>query len=418
MTTRNMLVSAMLNVQSRDAFFSTLDDDLMAMRQQSLEKIEPLLVSRQGPRVVVRDGGDERSLLNFCSNNYLGLANHPDVVAGAQAALERWGAGSASVRFICGTNLMHKELEAEIARYTGHEDALVVAACYDANAAVFEPLLSEQDAIVSDRLNHASIIDGIRLSRARRYRFPTGDMHHLEARLQEARASGARRVMIATDGVFSMDGTVANIAAMTGLARRYEAILMVDDCHATGHLGPNGRGSAAMDGLASGVDILTGTFGKTLGGSMGGFVCARREVIETLRQRARPYLFSNALAPSICGAALAAIGIAGSSEGDRLREKLQANVALFRDRMTAAGFVLGPGRTPIIPIMFGDAALAQSTAASLHALGLLVTAFSYPVVPAGEARIRVQITAAHDEEDILFAVTAFERVLAMKENVQ
>jgi glycine C-acetyltransferase len=351
-------------------------------------------------------------MLNFCANDYLGLAGDARLIEAAQKAAERWGAGLASVRFICGTQAFHKELEAGIADYLGYEDAILFAACFDANAAVFEPLFGEEDAIVSDSLNHASIIDGVRLTKAKRYRFASGDMDDLERQLRTARADGARSIIVATDGVFSMDGHVANLASITELADRYGALVMVDDCHAAGHLGPGGRGSPALCGVDGRIDILTGTFGKTLGGSMGGFICSSQEVIALLRQRARPYLFSNSLAPAICGAALEAIRIARSPEGDERRARLAQNRRAFRDGMAANGFDLGSGETPIVPVMLGDARLAQGMAASLLDEGIYVVGFSYPVVPQGRARIRTQLSAAHMPTHIDQAIKAFAKVRA------
>jgi glycine C-acetyltransferase len=326
------------------------------------------------------------------------------------AAVERWGAGLASVRFICGTQQLHKDLERAIADYTGHEDAILFAAAFDANGGVFEPLLGEEDAIVSDSLNHASIIDGVRLCKARRYRFKNGDMAELEASLRAARAESARTILIATDGVFSMDGYVAQLGAITDLADRYDALVMVDDCHSTGVLGVRGRGSAAHCGVEGRVDILTGTFGKALGGAMGGFVAARSTVVELLRQRARPYLFSNALAPAVCGATLEAIRIARSEEGDQRRHQIFANAERFRTGMEAAGFSLLQGQHPIVPVMLGDARVAQQMAAELLEEGIYVIGFSFPVVPRGQARIRTQLSAAHTPEHVDQAIDAFRRV--------
>jgi glycine C-acetyltransferase len=321
-----------------------------------------------------------------------------------------FGAGLASVRFICGTQTLHKELEAAIAGYLGYEDAILFPAAFDANGGLFEPLLDDQDAIVSDSLNHASIIDGVRLCKARRYRFANGDMAALEENLQRARNEGARSIVVASDGVFSMDGHVADLPSLTALAQKYQALVMVDDCHATGFLGPQGRGSAAFHNVEGRIDFLTGTFGKALGGAMGGFVAARREVVALLRQRARPYLFSNALAPAVCGASLEAIRIARSAEGDILRRRLFDNARRFRAGMADAGFDLLPGQHPIVPVMLGDARLAQQMAALLLEEGIYVTGFSFPVVPKGQARIRVQLSAAHSGENVDSAVAAFGRV--------
>jgi glycine C-acetyltransferase len=401
----------------RHEFFSRVRRNLTEIEAAGFTKHERVILSSQGVIVNVRaDDGTARKALNLCANNYLGLAGDERVIAAACAATQRWGAGLSSVRFICGTQEIHKELEAEIANYCGYEDALLFPACFDANGGVFEALLDEQDAVVSDGLNHASIIDGIRLTKAKRYRFPSNDMEELERQLKTARAEGARSLLIATDGVFSMDGCVANLPDIVQLAERYEALLMVDDCHATGHLGPDGRGSGPLCGIEGRIDILSGTFGKTLGGAMGGFICARREVIALLRQRARPYLFSNSLAPAACGAALEAIRIARSGEGEELRERLSANTMLFRTAMEEAGFSLRPGSTPIVPVMLGDAHLAAMMAAKLLDRGMYVIGFSYPVVPRGEARIRTQLSSAITADQINEAVKAFvqvrDRVLA------
>lgn len=392
----------------QDDFYRRVAGELLALAEQGLQKPERVITSAQGVEVRVRLApGLEVEAFSFCANNYLGLAGDVRVVAAAQDATARAGAGMASVRFICGTHLLHKELEAETASWLGFEDAILFAAAFDANGGVFEPLLGEQDAIVSDRLNHASIIDGIRLCKAKRYRFAPSDMDDLERQLKQAQADGARTILIATDGVFSMDGVIADLAAITELADRFAALVMVDDCHATGFLGAGGRGTAAFRNVEGRIDILTGTYGKALGGAMGGFVAARRDVIDLLRQRARPYLFSNALAPSVCGAALEAIRIARSPEGDHLRRRLFANAARMRSQLSSHGFELIPGEHPIVPVMLGDARLAQQMAATLLDLGVFVTGFSFPVVPNGEARIRLQLSAAHTDEQIDTAVLAF-----------
>ncbi|MEG3146820.1 glycine C-acetyltransferase [Sphingomonas sp. RT2P30] len=388
-------------------FYDRIDAELIAIDEAGLKKTERILSSPQGARVRVATGSGEREALNLCANNYLGLAADARVIAAMQDATARWGAGLASVRFICGTQTLHKELEATIADYLGFEDAILFAAAFDANGGVFEPLLGEKDAIISDTLNHASIIDGVRLSRAKRYRFATNDMADLERQLIRARSEGAQTILIATDGVFSMDGTIADLAAITELAERHGALTLVDDCHATGFLGPQGRGSPAYREVEGRIDILTGTFGKALGGAMGGYVAARRPVVELLRQRARPYLFSNALAPAVCGAALAAIEIAKSAEGDALRDHLAANSRRFRAGLAELGFELVPGEHPIIPVMLFDAVKAQRLAAALLDLGVYVTAFSFPVVPKGQARIRTQMSAALTPQDIDEAIAAF-----------
>jgi glycine C-acetyltransferase len=396
-----------------------VDSDFYTRTRQTLEQIEAdgltkperIILSRQGPSITVRGAqGEAVASLNFCANNYLGLAGDARVAAAASRAARDLGAGLSSVRFICGTQMIHKELEATIADYLGFEDAILFASAFDANGGLFEPLLDERDAIVSDSLNHASIIDGVRLCKAKRYRFANGDIAALETSLKEARAAGARTIVIATDGVFSMDGHIARLPEITALAERFNALVMVDDCHSTGFLGPKGRGTAAFHGVEGKIDFVTGTFGKALGGAMGGFLVAKRAVVDLLRQRARTYLFSNALAPAICGAALEAIRIARSPEGDELRRKLFANASRFREGMAANGFALLPGEHPIIPVMLGDARLAQDFAAQLLAEGIYVIGFSYPVVPKGQARIRVQMSAAHTEEHVDQAIAAFARV--------
>lgn len=383
------------------AFHTRIAAELAEIDAQGLTKPERVIHSRQGP--VIETGG--RRVLNFCANNYLGLAGDSRVVQAGDRAAEAYGAGTASVRFICGTLGIHKTLERAIADYLGFEDAILFAAAFDANGGLFEPLFGPEDAIVSDSLNHASIIDGVRLCKAKRYRFATSDMADLEAQLKQARADGARDIIIATDGAFSMDGYIARLPEIRALADRYDALVMVDDCHATGFLGPQGKGSFAHHGVT--VDIVTGTFGKALGGAMGGFICAPAPVVELLKQRARPYLFSNALAPSVCGASLEAIRIAQGEEGDALRTQLVANAARFRGAMTEAGFNLLPGEHPIIPVMLGDARLAQDFAARMLELGVYVIGFSFPVVPRGQARIRTQMSAAHTFDHIDEAVAAF-----------
>jgi glycine C-acetyltransferase len=389
-----------------DAFYRWVADELTALRAAGLEKPERVITTAQGPEIGV--AGRDGPVINLCSNNYLGLAGDPRIAQAAIEATHRWGAGLASVRFICGTQEIHKQLEAAIAAYVGHEDAILFAAAFDANGGVFEPLLGEADAIVSDALNHASIIDGVRLSKAKRHRFANGDLDELETRLKAARAEGARTILIATDGVFSMDGHIADVAGIRALADRYDALVLVDDCHATGFVGPQGRGTPALAGV--GVDIVTGTFGKALGGAMGGFIAASRDVVALLRQRARPYLFSNALAPAVCGASLEAIAIALSPEGDSLRGRLEDNAGRLRAGLSAAGFTLVPGRHPITPVMLGEAALAQRMAAGLLDAGVFVTGFSFPVVPHGQARIRAQVSAAHTAAHVDRAVEAFTRV--------
>ena len=388
---------------SANDFHARVASELADIDAQGLTKPERVIASRQGPVIEVAG----RKVLNFCANNYLGLAGDERVVAAANLASELRGAGTASVRFICGTLDIHKQLERSIADYLGFEDAILFAAAFDANGGLFEPLFGAEDAIISDALNHASIIDGVRLCKAKRYRFATSDMADLETQLKAARADGARDIIIATDGAFSMDGYIARLADIRTLADRYDALIMVDDCHATGFLGPKGRGSYAHHGVK--VDFVTGTFGKALGGAMGGFICATAPVVQLLKQRARPYLFSNALAPSICGASLEAIRIAQGDEGDDLRARLKANAARFRAAMTEAGFDLLPGGHPIIPVMLGDAKLAQDLAARMLELGVYVIGFSFPVVPRGAARIRTQMSAAHTFDHIDQTVAAFKQ---------
>ncbi len=398
-------------MSTRGAFFTRVGSSLADIEAQGLTKPERIIVSPQGAEITVRTpDGREIQALNFCANNYLGLAGDVRLVRAGAAAAEAFGAGLASVSFICGSQSLHTELERATADWLGYEDAILFAACFDANGAVFEPLFEEGDAIVSDSLNHASIIDGVRLSKARRYRFANGDMADLETQLRAARSEGARSLVIATDGVFSMDGAIANLKEITALADRFEALIMVDDCHATGHIGKGGRGSAAHNDVEGRIDILTGTYGKTLGGGMGGFICASAPVIALLRQKARPYLFSNTLAPSVTGSAIEAVRIARGPEGEERRARLVANTDRFRTAMSAAGFHLKPGQTPIIPVMLGDARLAQTMAARLQGEGIFVTGFSFPVVPRGQARIRTQISAVHTPEQIDRAVAAFIKV--------
>ena len=384
------------------AFIESIGQELEAIRGQSLWKVEREITTAQGTAIGV---ADRRQVLNFCANNYLGLANHPALITAAKEALDTHGLGMASVRFICGTTDLHRALEARIADYVQMQDSILFAACFDANACVFEPLFGEQDAIISDSLNHASIIDGVRLSKAKRFRFANSNMSDLETQLKAAREGGARRVIIVTDGVFSMDGYYANLKDIRGLADRHEALIMVDDCHATGFTGPQGRGTPARAGVK--VDILTGTLGKALGGSAGGYVAAAKPIVDLLRQRGRPYLFSNALPPAIVAASHKAIDLAEA--GDDLRVRLTENAKVFRNGMTAAGFKLLAGEHPIIPVMLGDAELAQKLAARLYELGIYVTGFFFPVVPKGQARIRTQMSAAHTPEQIKTAIAAFTK---------
>ena len=387
----------------------TLEDRIRVLLSQiqaeGLYKRERVINSAQAGRIRVISQASERELVNLCANNYLGLADHPEVIAAAKRGLDEFGFGMASVRFICGTQALHRDLERTIARYLNKDDAILFAACFDANAGVFEPLLDADDAIISDSLNHASIIDGVRLCKARRYRFANGDMNDLEDRLKEADREGARFKLIATDGVFSMDGYVANLAAICNLAERYGAVVMVDDCHATGHLGEAGRGTPTLTGTSRKVDIVTGTLGKSLGGAMGGFVAASQSIIDLLRQRARPYLFSNSLAPAVAAGSIKAIAIA--ERADDRRQLLAAHARRFRSGLEKAGFELLAGETPIIPVMLHEARLAQDMAAALDERGVYVAPFFYPVVPKGTARIRTQMSAALTEQDVELAVDAF-----------
>jgi len=377
------------------------------LREDGFYKSERVIASQQSARVRLADGAD---VLNFCANNYLGLANDPRLIQAAGAGLAADGFGLASVRFICGTQTGHKALESDLARWLGMGDAILYSSCFDANGGLFEALLDEQDAIVSDALNHASIIDGIRLCKARRYRYANNDMGDLRAQLQAARDGGARHIMIATDGVFSMDGIVADLAAICDLADEFDALVMVDDSHAVGFMGAGGRGTPEHCGVAGRVHILTGTLGKALGGASGGYVAADPVVVDLLRQRSRPYLFSNTLAPAIVAASRRVIELLQDAEGAELRARVHRNGAHFRREMQALGFDLVPGEHPIIPVMLGDAALAGRIADALLAQGIYVIGFSYPVVPKGRARIRTQMSAAHAPEDIDRAVQAFARV--------
>jgi glycine C-acetyltransferase len=382
-----------------------IDAQLQAIRDAGLYKPERVLASPQSARVQVAGGP---LVLNLCANNYLGLASHPDVVRAAREALDRWGYGLSSVRFICGTQEIHKHLERRLSEFLGAEDTILYGSCFDANGGLFETLLEAEDAVISDELNHASIIDGIRLSKARRFRYRNGDMADLEARLREA--SGARRILIATDGVFSMDGYIARLDEICDLAERHGAMVMVDDSHAVGFLGDNGRGTHEHHHVMGRVDILTGTLGKALGGASGGYTSARREIVELLRQRSRPYLFSNTVAPAIVGASLAVLDLL--TQSSELRQRLRANTKFFRERMAALGFNILPGEHPIVPVMLGDAVLAGRMAERLLEKGVYVIGFSYPVVPQGKARIRAQVSAAHSRDDLEFAVTQFAAVKA------
>ena len=380
-------------------------DELAAIETQGLFKRERIITSPQSAEITLADG---RTVLNFCANNYLGLADHPDIIAAAKHALDTHGFGMASVRFICGTQDLHKQLEAKIATFFGTEDTILYAACFDANGGLFEPLLGEEDAIISDALNHASIIDGVRLCKAKRYRYANCDMADLEAQLKQAKADGARTIMITSDGVFSMDGFIAPLDKITALAREYGALVHIDECHATGFLGATGRGSAEVNGVMDRIDIFTGTLGKAMGGALGGFTTGKREVIELLRQRSRPYLFSNSLPPHVVEAGSKAFNMLASA--GHLREQLVENTRYFREQMTQAGFDLKPGVHPIVPVMIYDAPLAQQMAAQLLDEGIYVTGFFFPVVPKGQARIRTQMSAAHTRDHLDRAIAAFTRV--------
>jgi glycine C-acetyltransferase len=382
------------------SFRSYLSDQLSGIREAGLYKEERVIASPQRAHIEVNGG---RQALNLCANNYLGLANHPEIVAAAREGLDRWGYGMASVRFICGTQEPHKQLEEKLTEFLGTEDTILYPSAFDANGGLFETLLGAEDAVISDELNHASIIDGIRLCKAQRFRYRNNDMADLEAKLQEA--SAARFKLIATDGVFSMDGTIANLAALCELADRYDAMVMVDDCHATGFLGQRGRGSHEHCGVMGRIDVITGTLGKALGGASGGFASGRKEIVQLLRQRSRPYLFSNAVAPMIAAASLKALEMLTAST--ELRDRLADNTRYFRSAINQIGLTVKPGEHPIVPIMLGDAALAQRMSALLLEKGLYVIGFSYPVVPKGQARIRTQVSAAHTPEDLAFAVEAF-----------
>jgi len=391
-----------------ESYLSHISANLDEIRQSGLWKSERQIVSAQAGRVSVAENESSRDgVVNLCANNYLGLANNPSLVSKAKEAMDLQGYGMASVRFICGTQNLHRQLENRLAEFLGKDDAILYAACFDANGGLFEPLLNEKDAIISDSLNHASIIDGIRLCKASRYRYKNSDMDDLENQLKLAKANGARYIMIATDGVFSMDGYLANLKDITTLAQQYDALVMVDDCHATGFMGPQGRGTAAHFGVSDKVHILTGTLGKALGGAMGGYVAGPKVVIDLLRQRSRPYLFSNALPPSIVAASIEAVRLV--EEGDELRKRLFANAAHWRNGLTKLGFNLTEGEHPIIPVMLGEAQLAQNMATRLYEKGVYVSGFFFPVVPSGKARIRTQMNAELTQTDLDFALSAFEQ---------
>ena len=392
-------------MNSRETFYQRLRDELKSVEEQGLFKRERIIASPQDAVITLADGSE---VLNFCSNNYLGLSSHPDVVAAAHATLDQRGFGLSSVRFICGTQDIHKQLEGRLAKFLHTEDTILYAAAFDANGGLFEPLLGEEDAIISDSLNHASIIDGVRLCKAQRYRYANNDMADLEAQLKAADAAGVRSKIIVTDGVFSMDGYVAQLDQICDLADQYDALVMVDECHATGFIGATGRGSMELRGVLGRVDIITGTLGKALGGAMGGFTTGRKELIEMLRQRSRPYLFSNSLAPSIVGACLAVLDLLEGSTV--LRDRLMSNVARFKQGLRPVGLEFKDGESAIVPVMLYDAALAQRFADALLLRGIYVIGFFYPVVPKGQARIRVQLSAAHSPEHIDKAVAAFAEV--------
>lgn len=382
-----------------------LEKELQSIREAGLYKKERIIVTPQGAEIRTSDG---RAVINFCANNYLGLSSHPRVIAAAKRAIDTHGFGMSSVRFICGTQDIHKELEAKISTFLGMEDTILYAAAFDANGGVFEPLLGAEDAIISDELNHASIIDGVRLCKAMRYRYKHNDMDDLKKQLDEAKAAGAKQIMIVTDGAFSMDGTIARLDLICDLADRYEALVMTDECHSTGFLGKTGRGVPEFRGVMGRVDIITGTLGKALGGASGGFTSGRKEIIELLRQRSRPYLFSNTLAPSITGASIEVFDML--SETTALRDKLEQNTKYFRAEMTKAGFDIKPGEHPIVPIMLYEAPLAQQFAEQLLEKGIYVIGFFFPVVAKGQARIRVQLSAAHERHHLDQAIQAFTEV--------
>lgn len=388
-----------------DQFYSQIRQQLETTRQDGLFKQERTLTSAQQAEINV---ANSPPVINFCANNYLGLANHPALIQAAKDGMDTHGFGMASVRFICGTQDSHQLLERRLAEFLGMEEAILFSSCFDANGGLFETLLGAEDAIISDALNHASIIDGIRLCKAQRYRYANNDMAELRARLQEARDKGARHLLVATDGVFSMDGVIANLQGICDLADEFNALVMVDDSHAVGFVGASGRGTHEYCGVMDRVDILTGTLGKALGGASGGYVAAKREVVEWLRQRSRPYLFSNSLAPAIVAASLRVLDLL--NEGDGLRQRLWENARFFREKMTAAGFTLAGADHAIIPVMLGDAKVAQQFASLLQQEGIYVTGFFYPVVPQGQARIRTQISAGHTQAQLEHAVAAFTRI--------
>ncbi|AWK44338.1 glycine C-acetyltransferase [Photorhabdus laumondii subsp. laumondii] len=387
------------------SFYQQINEQLEQAHSEGLFKNERIITSAQNADIAVADGSH---VINFCANNYLGLANHPELIAAAKAGMDSHGFGMASVRFICGTQDTHKALERKLAEFLGMEDAILYSSCFDANGGLFETLFGPEDAIISDALNHASIIDGVRLCKAKRYRYANNDMQELRAQLEKAKADNARHIVIATDGVFSMDGVIADLKSICDLADEFDAMVMVDDSHAVGFVGAHGRGTHEYCDVMDRIDIITGTLGKALGGASGGYTAARKEVVEWLRQRSRPYLFSNSLAPAIVAASIKVLDML--KEGDALRDRLWKNANLFREKMTAAGFTLAGADHAIIPVMLGDAKLAQEFAAELLKEGIYVTGFFYPVVPKNQARIRTQMSAAHTEEQIERAVAAFTRI--------
>ena len=389
----------------KKSFYASLENELEKIREEGLFKEERFIASPQKTRVELANGS---SVLNFCANDYLGLANNLDVKKAASESVEKDGFGMASVRFICGTNDKHRQLEEKLSSFLGYEDCILYVACFDANGGLFEPLFDENDAIISDALNHASIIDGIRLCKAKRFRYEHSNMSDLKRCLEEAKEQGARHKIIVSDGVFSMDGTYAKLDEICSLANEYEALVMIDDCHATGFVGSNGRGTSEHYGIKDGVDILTGTLGKALGGASGGFVCAKENVVKLLKQRSRPYLFSNALAPSIVKASMVALDII-ENEPER-RERIKENTEYFREKMAALGFSLKGNSHPITPVMLGDAEVAQKMSKELLKHGLYAVGFFYPVVPKGQARIRLQITSEHNKEQLDKAIDIFEKI--------
>jgi len=396
-----------------DSMKPVIEAELQGIKDAGLWKSERVLTSPQGPEVTLEDG---RRVLVFCANNYLGLSSHPKVIEAAHRALDSRGHGLSSVRFICGTQDIHRTLEKRIAEFVGAEDAILYAACFDANGGIFEPLLGEADAIISDELNHASIIDGIRLCKAKRWRYKNNDMADLARCLSEADAQGCPQKLVVSDGVFSMDGSIANLKAIVELAEKHRALVMIDECHATGFIGKTGRGTPELHGVRGRVDIITGTLGKALGGALGGFTAARKEIVALLRQRSRPYLFSNTLPPSVVGAGIAVFDLL--SQTTELRDRLEANTKRFRAGMANAGFEIKPGDHPIVPIMLYDERLAHTLAAKLLEKGIYVIGFSFPVVPKGLARIRVQLSAAHTNEHIDRAVTAFAEAGRLPQHAQ